>query len=91
VAGGLSVGGLGLGDNDALLVDGLEERPDDGTIGDLSTSESGKLEPEDEKGLEGEVPREVVKKNSEGQGFEEVEETEDDPVSQPLNVILGAR
>ena len=37
VVGGVSAGGLGLGDNDALLVDGLEERPDDGTIGDLST------------------------------------------------------
>lgn len=37
VASRLGGGGLGLGDNDSLLVDGLEERPDDGTIGDLST------------------------------------------------------
>jgi len=39
VAGGLGGGGLGLGGNNSLLVKTLEERPDDGTISDLSTLE----------------------------------------------------
>lgn len=37
VASGLGVGGLGLGDDNPLLVDGLEKRLDDGTVCDLST------------------------------------------------------
>lgn len=54
-------------------------------------AESGELEPKDESGLEGEVPREIVQNGAEGETLEEVEETENDPVRKPLNVILVAR
>lgn len=51
-------------------------------------SESGELEPKDEDGLEGKVPWDVVEDDAEGHGFQEVEETENDPVGEPLNIIL---
>ena len=38
---GLGGGGLGLGGNDPLLVKSLEERPDNSTIGNLSTLKMG--------------------------------------------------
>ncbi len=50
-------------------------------------AELGELEPEDEDALEGEVPGEVVEDDAEGEGLEEVEEAEDDPVSKPLDVV----
>ena len=49
-----------------------------------------KLEPEDEEGLEGIVEGEIVKDGSKGNGFKEIEEAKDDPVCQPLNVVLMA-
>ena len=49
------------------------------------------LEPEDEDGLERKVPGEVVEDDAEGEGLEEVEEAEDDPVGEPLDVIGMAR
>lgn len=54
-------------------------------------AESRELEPHDEGGLEGEIPGEIVEDGAEGKALEEVEETEDDPVRKPLNVILMAR
>lgn len=54
-------------------------------------AECGELEPEDEEGLEGEVPREVVEHNAQREAFRKVEEAEDDPVREPLDVILMAR
>jgi len=89
--GGLGGGGLGVGSDNPLLVKTLEERLHNGTISDLSTSEGRELEPENEEGLEGEVPWEVVEDDAEGKGLDKVEETEDDPVSQPLNIILRSR
>jgi len=58
-------------------------------VGRLSAAESRKLEPEDENGLERKVPGQVVEDDTEGDTLEEVEETKDSPVSQPLDVILG--
>ena len=49
------------------------------------------LEPEDEDGLEGEIPGEVVEDDAESEAFREVEEAEDDPVREPLDVIGVAR
>lgn len=49
---------------------------------------SGELEPEDKEGLEGIVERKIVKNHSQGEGFEEVEETEYNPVGEPLDVVL---
>lgn len=54
----------------------------------LAYSECRELEPEDEERLEGEIPWEVVENDAEGEGLGEVEEPKDDPVSQPLDVIL---
>ena len=51
-------------------------------------SEGGELEPEDEEGLEGEVPWKVIEDDTESERLDKVEEAKDDPVSQPLNIIL---
>ena len=53
-------------------------------------AELGELEPEDEDALEGKVPGEVVEDDAEGKGLEEVEEAKDDPVRQPLDIVLVA-
>jgi hypothetical protein len=60
------------------------------SVGNTYT-EVGELKPDNEKALESVVPGEVVQNDAEAERLEEVEEAEDDPVSQPLNVILGAR
>ena len=52
-------------------------------------AEGGELQPEDENGLEGEIPGEVVEDNAEREALEEVEETKDDPVGEPLDVVMG--
>jgi len=54
-------------------------------------SESGELEPDNEGSLHGEIPGEVVEDHSESEGLNEVEETEHDPVGEPLNVVLRRR
>ena len=46
------------------------------------------MEPDDKEGLEGKVPRDIVEDDTEGEGFEEVEETKYDPVGEPLYVIM---
>lgn len=50
----------------------------------------GKLEPDDESGLDGEVPWNVVDDKTESEALDKVEETKDGPVSQPLDVIFVA-
>jgi len=37
-----------------------KERLDEIVVGDLGTSESRELEPDNEQGLEGEIPRDVI-------------------------------
>ena len=51
-------------------------------------AERGELEPHDEESLESEVPWEVVQHSAECKAFEEVEETENDPVGEPLDVVV---
>lgn len=46
------------------------------------------MEPDDEDGLEGEVPGEVVQDYTEREALSEVEEPEDDPICEPLDIIL---
>ena len=48
------------------------------------------LEPEDEDALEGEVPGDVVEDDTEADRLNEGEEAEDDPVREPLDVVLVA-
>jgi len=57
----------------------------------VTYTEGGELKPENEDGLEGVVPWEVVEENTEGKRLDKCEETEDNPVSQPLNIILSSR
>ena len=57
----------------------------------MTYTEGGELEPENEEGLEGEVPWEVVEENTEGKRLDKGEEAEDNPISQPLDIILGSR
>lgn len=51
-------------------------------------TEGWKLQPEDEHRLEGKVPWEVVKNHSECNALEEVEEPKNNPICEPLYVIL---
>jgi hypothetical protein len=51
-------------------------------------AEGWELEPDDEERLEGKVPRDIVEDDTEGEGFEEVEEAKDYPVGEPLYVIV---
>jgi hypothetical protein len=46
------------------------------------------LEPEDKEGLEGIVEGEVIENWPQGEGFQEVEEAENNPVGEPLDIIL---
>lgn len=54
----------------------------------LSSPGGGKLQPKNEGGLDREVPGEVVEDDTKGDALEESEEAENDPVSQPLDVIV---
>lgn len=47
------------------------------------------MEPDDEDCLEGKVPGDVVEHETKGETLGEVEETKDDPISEPLDVIVG--
>jgi len=66
-----------------------ENRLDDIEVGHLCAAEGWELEPDDEEGLEGKVPGDIVEDDTEGEGFEEVEEAKDYPVGEPLDVIVG--
>jgi hypothetical protein len=63
----------------------------DAEIEGASTASLRELEPENEEGLEGIVEWKVIENWSQGDGFEEVEETEDDPVCEPLDIIFVTR
>ena len=54
-------------------------------------AESGKLEPEDEDGLEREIPGEVVEDETESEALKEVKEAEHYPVGEPLDVVVLSR
>jgi len=60
-------------------------------VQDLGTSSSGQEEPDGENGLEDKVQRKPVEDEAEHHRFTEVQGAEDDPVCEPLLVIVGAR
>jgi len=68
-------------------VDDVEHGSDDMGKQGLSTAECWKLEPKNEDRLEREEPWDVVEDDREREALKEVEETENDPICQPLNVI----
>jgi len=61
---------------------GLKERSED----DLGTTESGKCQPQQEHKLEGEVEGEPV--DDVDQALNHGEESENDPVSEPLGIVI---
>lgn len=54
----------------------------------MTYSESRQLKPEDENCLEGKVPGQIVQHQTEHSAFQEVEKSKDNPVSEPLDVVL---
>lgn len=81
--------GAGVGLVDALL-GGKESGSDDLAVDHLGTLGLGKHQPHNGEGLDGVVPRNVVEDDA-GEGLEEGEHAENDPVGEPLDVILGLR
>lgn len=65
-----------------------KDRLDDIEVGDLGTSESRKLEPDNEQRLECEIPGDVIEDNTKSEGLQEIEEAKDNPISEPLNIIV---
>lgn len=49
------------------------------------------MEPDDEDGLEGIVPGDVEEDETKGETLHEIEEAKDDPVCEPLDVVVGGR
>jgi len=63
----------------------------DAEIEGASTASLRELEPENEEGLEGIVEWKIIKDHSQSDRFSEVEETEDNPVCEPLDIIFVTR
>lgn len=78
--------GAGVGLVDGLL-GGEESRADDLAVDHLGTLGLREHEPDDSESLDGVVPGNVVEDDA-GEGLEESEHAEDDPVGEPLDVIL---
>jgi hypothetical protein len=55
----------------------------------VTYTESWELEPKNCDRLDCEVPRDVVQNNAESKRFQKVEESKDDPICEPLDVIMG--
>jgi len=64
---------------------------EDSVIRLLGTAEGRKLQPENEGSLEGEIPGNVIEDNAEREPLDKVEEPKDNPVSQPLHVVIVTR
>jgi len=83
---GGGVGGGGV--SGALALEVIDDGLDDGVVESHGAPGGGELEPEDERGLDGEVVRDVVEDGAEGQALDEGEEPEDSPVGEPLGVVI---
>ena len=90
--GGVTRGGASGGvTGSLLLVKGEERLSNDVVVENLGASELRAHEPRDEESLANKVEGEVVEDRPESGGFNKVEETEDDPVSQPLLIVVLSR
>lgn len=87
LGGGSRSAGVGLVNG---LLGGEESGADDLGVDHLGTLGLREHEPDNGKRLDGVVPGNVVKDDA-GEGLEEGEHAEDDPVGEPLDVILGLR
>lgn len=83
---GVSAGGRSNGVR--LGSDVAENRLQQRRIRNLSATEGWELEPDNEGGLECEIPWNIVENWAERDTFKEIEETEYNPVSEPLDVVL---
>ncbi len=57
----------------------------------MTYTESWELEPKNGDRLDCEVPRDVIQNNAESKRFQEIEKSKDDPICEPLDVIMSAR
>jgi len=57
----------------------------------LGAAEGRELQPEHKQALERKVPREVVEDEGQGKALQKVEKAENNPVCQPLNVVIVTR
>lgn len=69
----------------------LEQGPQGRVVDPLGTSGLGQHQPDGKGQLDGKVVGDVVEDNSEGGRLDVVEETEDDPVAEPLGVVTLLR
>jgi len=92
VEGGGGGGGVGRGGAARVLRALAPEVVEDGTEGrvveGLGTPGGRKLEPENESGLDGEVPGNIVQDETESDALDEGEPSKDDPVCQPLDIVI---
>lgn len=58
-------------------------------ISSMCTAGCWQLQPKDESGLQCVVPGDVIEDKAKSQTLEEIQETEDDPVSEPLGIVMG--
>lgn len=75
----------------ASRLDVANHGPEEVEVENLSTSGGREHEPDGEKGLENKVHRNPVENRPQTHGLDEVERTKDDPIGQPLLVIVGLR
>lgn len=54
----------------------------------MTYPESWKLEPNNEDGFQSVVPRDVIQNKANGKGFQKVEESENDPICEPLYIVV---
>jgi len=58
------------GSGNSTVADQVSNKgPEDGQVGSLGSAESGKLQPQNEKGLESEVPAEVIENDAQSQAL----------------------
>lgn len=89
----VSLGGSSRGAGICLLdvlLGGQESRADNSAVQELGALSLGQHQPYDGQRLEGVVPGDIVQHDID-ERLEEREHAKDDPVSEPLNVILGRR
>lgn len=87
IVGGSSLSGSVVA---CLLLSLCHQGLENGAVEDGCAASSRKLEPEDEDGLEGIVEGEVVEDDADGKRLDKVEEAKDDPVGEPLDVVVRA-
>jgi len=86
---GLGVGASGRGNGTRLGDEVAQNGPEEPKVHGLCAASSRKLEPNNENALKGEVPGDIVQEGADGDVFDEVQGTKDDPVGEPLDVIIG--